>query len=136
MKRRFAPSSPCKDSTTVYTSESAIVAVDIYSGCYFQLEQVIPDFATKNSTIETSTKWNDKVDTFQTIQTYVKENEDLLRQYNEALIFFGLKYTNQCNASNVNIMRSGLEFFKLIISVYGIGPRMTSTIVPCLLNKV
>lgn len=35
MKRRFAPSSPSKDSTTVYTSESAIVAVDIYSGCYF-----------------------------------------------------------------------------------------------------
>ena len=97
---------------------------------------MIPDFATKNSTIETATKWKEKVDTFQTIQTYVKENEDLLRQYNEALIFFGLKYTNQCNASNVNIMRSGLEFFKLIISVYGIGPRMTSTIVPCLLNKV
>lgn len=35
MKRRFVPTSPCKDSITVFTSESAIPAVVIYSCCYF-----------------------------------------------------------------------------------------------------
>lgn len=100
------------------------------------MEQAIPQFQTQNSIIETSSKWKDKVDAFQVIQDVVKENNRDLNSFSEALVLYGLQYTNQCTASNINIMRSGLDYFKTVVQLYPIGPRIASTLVPCLLNKV
>lgn len=97
---------------------------------------MIPVFATQKGIIDTATKWKDKVDAFQLIHDYVKENVNSLSSYSEALVLYSLNYTNQCNASNINILRSGLDFLKTICERYSIGPRISSTLVPCFLNKV
>ena len=76
------------------------------------------------------------MDAFTEIFKSVKEKKDSFDQYSEALVVYCLHFTNQCNASNINIMRSGLEFLKFIVQSYSIGPRIASMLIPCLLNKV
>ena len=45
-------------------------------------------------------------------------------------------FTNNCSASNVNILRAGLECLIWVISNIGVGPRCGSSLIPCLMNKV
>ena len=97
---------------------------------------MIPDFARKAQSIQESTKWKDKVDIFDDMKLFVKDNAQSLSTYSEAFLVYCLAFTNQCNAANVNIMRSGLEGRNIVISSCGIGPRCSGELIPCLLNKV
>ena len=86
--------------------------------------------------INTAVKWQEKVAAFQTFLQFVKANNSIASEYAEAIASYCLIFTNNCTASNVNILRSGLECLTYIISTIGVGPRCCSVFIPCLLNKV
>lgn len=100
------------------------------------MESAIPDFSKKVQSIQDATKWKDKVDIFDDMKRFFKDNAEKLSAYSEAFLMYCLVFTNNCNAANVNIMRSGLDAMTVVVAVCGIGPRCAGEIVPCALNKV
>ena len=97
---------------------------------------MISGFDTTLNTINSSTKWQDKVSAFQSFLDVVKRDHSIASNYAEAIVCYALIFTNNCSASNVNILRTGLECLIWVISNIGAGPRCAGTLIPCLMNKV
>lgn len=100
------------------------------------MTNAISGFEAILDTINSSSKWQDKVSSFQSFMDVAKGDHSIASNYAEAIVCYALIFTNNCSASNVNILRAGLECLIWIISNIGVGPRCMSTLIPCLMNKV
>lgn len=100
------------------------------------MTNAISGFDTTLDTINSATKWQDKVSAFQSFLDVVKKDHSIASNYTEAVVCYALIFTNNCSASNVNILRAGLECLVWIISNIGVGPRCAGSLIPCLMNKV
>ena len=86
--------------------------------------------------INTSTKWQEKVDAMESITRYVTGHGSSISANSEAFVVFALHMTNQMKASNINILKCGMENLLAIAKNCPMGKRMCLLIVPCILSKV
>ena len=86
--------------------------------------------------INTSTKWQEKVDAMESITRYVTDHGSSISANSEAFAVFALHMTNQMKASNINILKCGMENLVAIAKSCPMGKRTCLLIVPCILTKV
>ena len=96
----------------------------------------IPNGTKLVSLISTSTKWQEKVDAMESITRYVTDHGSSISVNSEAFVVFALHVTNQMKASNINILKCGMENLLAVAKNCPMGKRSCLLIVPCILTKV
>lgn len=96
----------------------------------------VPNGTKLISLISTSTKWQEKVDAMESITRYVTDHGSSISVNSEAFVVFALHMTNQMKASNINILKCGMENLLAIAKNCPMGKRSCLLIVPCILTKV
>lgn len=96
----------------------------------------VPNGTKLVNLINTSTKWQEKVDAMESITRYVKDHGSSISVNSEAFVVFALHMTNQMKASNINILKCGMENLLAVAKNCPMGRRSCLLIVPCILTKV
>ena len=87
-------------------------------------------------TIDASTKWQEKVEAFESITRYIEANASSISLNCEAFVVYAMNFANQMKASNINILKSAIDCILAISKSCSIGPRSCFMVIPAVLPKV
>ena len=79
-------------------------------------------------TIDTSTKWQEKVEAFESITRFVETNASSISVNCEAFVVYAMSFANQ--------MKSAIECILTVSKLCAIGPRSCLLVIPAILPKV
>ena len=111
----------------------------LYAWCVLidgQIVTTVPNGVKLVDLINTSTKWQEKVDAMESILRYITDHGSSISSNSEAFVVFALFVTNQMKASNINILKCGMETLLAVAKNCQMGRRSCLLIVPCILTKV
>ena len=94
------------------------------------------DFGKLKMTVETSPKWQEKVEAMNTFSKFIKENGKGREAQNEAIVVYANSLSKDFKAANMNILKCCLDCIRCTAEVCGIGPRVAKSIMLSLVPKV
>lgn len=95
-----------------------------------------PEFNAKKEIIDTEPKWQEKVKALEEIVQFIKDNAKNKFEYSEAAIVYGLSFSKEFKAANINFVKGSIDCIKGVMETCGIGPRMAERVIVGLIPKV